>query len=90
MEAGDILDLARDALVTMLFLSGPLLLTALVVGLVISLLQALTQIQEMTLTFVPKILSVFLVMLLSLPFMGGMLEDFSHRLFDKIVHISKR
>lgn len=90
MEAIDVLDIARDALFMMLFLSGPLLLTALVLGLVISLIQALTQIQEMTLTFVPKILGVFLVMLLSLPFMGNMLESFSHRLFDKMVHISRK
>lgn len=90
MEALDVLDIARDALLMMLFLSGPLLLTALVLGFLISLVQALTQIQEMTLTFVPKILGVFFVMLLSLPFMSSMLENFSHRLFDKIVHISRK
>jgi flagellar biosynthesis protein FliQ len=84
----DVLDIARDALWVTLVLAGPILVTALVVGLVISLIQALTQIQEMTLTFVPKILSIFFALLLLFPFMGKVFQGFSERLFDRIVTIS--
>jgi flagellar biosynthetic protein FliQ len=84
----DVLDIARDALWVTLVLAGPLLVTALVVGLIISLIQALTQIQEMTLTFVPKILSIFFALLLLFPFMGRVFQGFSERLFDRIVTIS--
>lgn len=80
----DILDIARQSLITMLFLAAPLLLTSLAIGLVISFVQALTQIQEITLTFVPKILGVLTVLLLSLPLMGKILENFSHELFQRI------
>ena len=59
-----VLDIARDAIYTIVIVSAPLLLVALIVGLIISIFQTVTSIQEQTLTFVPKILSVFLVMLL--------------------------
>ncbi|MGL5784621.1 MAG: flagellar biosynthesis protein FliQ [Alphaproteobacteria bacterium] len=88
MNGADVLDIARDALWVTLVLAGPILMTALVVGLVISLIQALTQIQEMTLTFVPKILSIFFALLFLFPFMGKVFQGFSERLFDKIVMIS--
>ncbi|MGL4426839.1 MAG: flagellar biosynthesis protein FliQ [Alphaproteobacteria bacterium] len=88
MNGTDVLDIARDALWVTLVLAGPILVTALVVGLVISLIQALTQIQEMTLTFVPKILSIFFALLLLFPFMGKVFQGFSERLFDRIVTIS--
>jgi flagellar biosynthetic protein FliQ len=90
MSGADILDFTKDALWVMLLLAGPLLLTALSVGLVISLFQALTQIQEMSLTFVPKIISVFLVLFFMLPGMGKILESFAHRLFDRIVTIEEK
>jgi flagellar biosynthetic protein FliQ len=66
-------------------LAAPGMLTALVVGVVIGLLQALTQVQEMTLVFVPKILAIFVVMLLSLPFMGAMLGTYMNKLVDMII-----
>ncbi|MGL4371264.1 MAG: flagellar biosynthesis protein FliQ [Alphaproteobacteria bacterium] len=88
MNGTDVLDIARDALWVTLVLAGPILVTALVVGLVISLIQALTKIQEMTLTFVPKILSIFFALLLLFPFMGKVFQGFSERLFDRIVTIS--
>ena len=59
-----------DAIVTLLLVSAPLMLVGLVVGVVISLLQALTQIQETTLVFIPKILAIFLALLIALPFMA--------------------
>jgi len=85
MHALDALELARAALILLLTIVGPLLLTSLVVGAAIGLLQALTQIQEMTLTFVPKIVAMGVVMLLSLPMIGQALADFMTHLSDMIV-----
>ena len=70
----EVLDVARDAIVTLLLVSAPMMLVGLVVGVVISLLQALTQIQETTLVFVPKIIAIFLSMLIALPFMADKLQ----------------
>jgi flagellar biosynthetic protein FliQ len=70
MTGQETLDFARESIVLLLQLCAPAMLTALVVGVVIGLLQALTQIQEMTLVFVPKILAIFLVLLIALPFAG--------------------
>jgi flagellar biosynthetic protein FliQ len=66
MTGADTLDFARESIYLLLELAAPAMLTALVVGVVIGLLQALTQIQEMTLVFVPKILAIFLVLLIAL------------------------
>ena len=74
MTGPEVLDVARDAIVTLMLVSAPLMLVGLVVGVVISLLQALTQIQETTLVFVPKILAIFLAMLIALPFMADALQ----------------
>ena len=81
---GDGLVNTRDALIVLLKMGAPVLLVALVVGLAISLVQALTQIQEMTLTFVPKILAMFLAMLVALPFMGDQLQGHMARLAARI------
>jgi flagellar biosynthesis protein FliQ len=70
MTGAETLDFARESIYLLLELAAPAMLTALVVGVVIGLLQALTQIQEMTLVFVPKILAIFLVLLIALPFAG--------------------
>jgi len=85
MNATDVLEVAREAVIVMLKVSGPVLLLALSVGLVISLFQALTQMQEMTLTFVPKVMVMFLSLLLFLPFMLGVLVSFTQGLMDRIV-----
>jgi flagellar biosynthesis protein FliQ len=74
MTGPEVLDVARDSIETLLFVSAPLMIVGLVVGVVISLLQALTQIQESTLVFVPKILAIFVAMLIALPFMADKLE----------------
>jgi len=76
---------ARDAIVTLIVVSSPLMLVGLVVGVVISLFQALTQIQEMTLVFVPKILAIFIAMLIALPFMADKLQAEMLRLSALIV-----
>ena len=85
MGGGEVLDVARDALVTLVLVASPLMLIGLVVGVIISLLQALTQIQEMTLVFVPKILAIFAAMLIALPFMADLLHAHMLRIAAKIV-----
>jgi len=84
MTGAAILDISRDGIVTFLKVGGPLMLVALTIGLVISLLQALTQIQEQTLIFVPKILAVFAAMLLMLPFMSDALAGYMTRIAIRI------
>jgi flagellar biosynthesis protein FliQ len=85
MTGPEVLDVAREAIVTLVLVSSPLMLVGLVVGVVISLLQALTQVQEMTLVFVPKIIAMFLAMLVALPFMGDLLQAEMMRLAARIV-----
>ena len=85
MTAVDVIEIGREAVVVLLKIGAPVMLIALVTGLAISLVQALTQIQEMTLTFVPKIIVIFLSLMLFLPFMISTLTGFSHTLFDRIV-----
>jgi flagellar biosynthetic protein FliQ len=85
MSGPEVLDVARDALVTLVLVASPLMLIGLVVGVIISLLQALTQIQEMTLVFVPKILAIFAAMLIALPFMADLLHAHMLRIAAKIV-----
>src|SRR5579864_3804194 len=75
MTGPEVLDVARDAIVTLLIVAAPLMLVGLVVGVAISLLQALTQIQETTLVFIPKILAIFVALLLALPFMADALHS---------------
>lgn len=87
MNATDVLEVSRDAIWVMLKISAPLMLVALVVGLAISLVQALTQIQEQTLTFVPKILLLFVVFVLTIPFMSTTLIEFTRELMAKAVGI---
>ncbi|GJD45271.1 flagellar biosynthesis protein FliQ [Methylobacterium sp. E-041] len=79
-----ILDVARDGIFVFLKVAGPLMLVALAVGLVVSLVQALTQIQEQTLIYVPKIVSVFAALLLMLPFMGDALAGYMTRIAARI------
>ncbi len=85
MNGADVIDVARDGLWVIIMVAGPIMLIALVVGLVVSLFQALTQIQEMTLTFVPKIIAIFFSLLIFLPYMGDTLGEFMQRLADRIV-----
>ncbi len=85
MTGADVLDIARDAIWTVLLLSAPMMVVALVVGVAISLLQALTQIQEMTLAFIPKILAMFVTLLLALPFMGDVLQGYMARIAERII-----
>ena len=80
----DTIDFARSAMLVLMEIIAPSMLTALVVGLGIGLLQALTQIQEQTLVFVPKIVCIFIVLLIALPFAGaalsGLMIDIANRI----------
>ena len=84
MTPAAVLDVARDALLTILLVSGPILVVGLAVGVAVSLLQALTQIQEQTLVFVPKIIAIFGVLLLLLPFIGDVMASQTARLMSRI------
>ena len=85
MNPSDVIELARAGLVLVLTVAGPMLLTSLIVGVIVGLFQALTQVQEATLTFVPKLLAVGLVMLLSLPMIGHAMSIFMAQIADHIV-----
>lgn len=87
MNEAEVLDIARESIVVMIKVGGPTMLLALLIGLGISLVQALTQIQEMTLTFIPKVLVIFVSMLLFMPFMLGTLTDFTERLMNRIAGV---
>ena len=84
MSPDTILDLTRQAMVIILMLSMPILLTALAVGLLIGMFQAATQINEMTLSFIPKLFAVVLAILLAGPWMLHLLVDFTTSLFHRI------
>lgn len=86
MNESELLEVAREGIFVMLKISAPVMLAGLVVGVLISLFQALTQIQEMTLTFVPKILVTFGTLLLLLPFMLNTLVDFTRLMMDRAAH----
>jgi flagellar biosynthesis protein FliQ len=85
MTGSETLDVARDAITTLIIVASPVMIVGLVVGLVISLFQALTQIQEMTLAFVPKILAIFVSILIALPFMAEKLHAQMLRIAARII-----
>ena len=87
MNQADAIDIVQQAIWTVVIASGPAVAAAMAVGIVIALLQALTQVQEMTLTFVPKMLAIFIFAIIFMPFMLTTLSDFSHELSEKIVNI---
>ena len=84
MNADTVLDITRQALVVILLLTMPILLTALVVGLLVGMFQAATQINEMTLSFIPKLFAVVAAILIAGPWMLHTLVDFTMNLFHRI------
>jgi flagellar biosynthetic protein FliQ len=86
MNGAEVLEIGRDAIVLMFKISLPLMLITLAVGLTVSLFQAVTQIQEATLTFVPKMIIIFTTLYLLLPYIGAMLSDFTLLIADRIVN----
>ena len=85
MTAGEVLDIAAEAIWVMLGMAAPVMLIGLAVGVIIALFQALTQVQEMTLVFVPKIIAIFLALLVFMPLMGALLSGFMQTIADRIV-----
>jgi flagellar biosynthetic protein FliQ len=86
MNVNDFIEVSRDAIWVMLKLGAIPMLASLTVGILISLLQALTQIQEMTLAFVPKIVTLFVVVVLALPFMIDIMNGFTTEVMNRIAH----
>ena len=84
MTPETVMTIGRQALELTLLVSAPLLLTALVIGLFVSIFQAATQINEMTLSFIPKLLGMFAVLIIAGPWMIGLLLDYMQRLFTSI------
>ena len=86
MNEVEVLDISREAIFTLVKVVTPVLLVALFIGLIVGIFQALTQIQEMTLAFVPKILGVFVTIILLFPFMLNQMQMLPDTLFDKIIN----
>ncbi|MBF0664576.1 MAG: flagellar biosynthesis protein FliQ [Brevundimonas sp.] len=84
MNGAEVMDVGRDALWLTIQLAAPILMVGLVVGVVIGLFQALTQIQEQTLIYAPKIIAIFVSLLLFLPLMGAMLGGFMQSIAARI------
>ena len=85
MTGAEVLDIAADGIWTLIIVSAPMMIVGLLVGVVIALFQALTQIQEQTLVFVPKIIAIFVTMLLTLPFLGATMGGYMTRVVDMII-----
>jgi flagellar biosynthesis protein FliQ len=85
MDSATVLDVAREGIWLIIMVSAPMMIVGLLVGVVIALFQALTQIQELTLVFVPKIIAIFLTMLVVLPFMGESMSAYMQRVASLIV-----
>ena len=87
MNEGDVGTLLREAVTVVLKLGGPPLVVGLLVGIVMSLVQTITQVNEQTVAFVPKLAAIVVTLVVLGPFMQGTLTDFTHRLFDQLVAV---
>ncbi|SDF94452.1 flagellar biosynthetic protein FliQ [Limimonas halophila] len=87
MNETEIIAIGRDAVYVMLMVAGPIMLIALFVGLAVALIQALTQIQEMTLAFVPKIIAIMIAIMALAPYMVNQLQSFADQVNERIVTI---
>lgn len=87
MNETELIDIAREAIMLTIKIGAPVMIVGLIVGVAIALVQALTQIQEMTLVFVPKILAIFMAIFVLFPVFVTTMQDFMHLIADKIVGI---
>ena len=87
MTADSVISIGQQALLTLLLVAAPMLLVALAVGLLVSIFQAATQINEMTLSFIPKLIAVFVTLIIAGPWMTGMLVDYIRRLYGSIPNL---
>ncbi|KFC69151.1 Flagellar biosynthesis protein FliQ [Devosia sp. LC5] len=85
MTGAEVLDISTDGIWTLIIVAAPMMIVGLLVGVVIALFQALTQIQEQTLVFVPKIIAIFITMLITLPFLGATMGGYMNRVIDMII-----
>ncbi|MEM6383871.1 MAG: flagellar biosynthesis protein FliQ [Pseudomonadota bacterium] len=85
MTGPEVIDLGREGVMTLIYVSAPMMCVGLAVGVAIGLIQALTQVQEMTLVFVPKIVAIFVTFMLSLPFMGSLMAGYMDRVAERII-----
>jgi flagellar biosynthetic protein FliQ len=86
MNQADALDIVQSAIWTIMLASGPAVAAAMAVGVVIALLQALTQVQEITLTFIPKIVAILIVTAVTAPFIGAVIFSFAEQVYGRIEH----
>ena len=89
MNDAQVITLAQDALMTTLLVSAPILVVSLVIGMLVSVFQAMTQINEVTMTFVPKILGVFAVSALLGPWMIGTMVNYTIRLLETLPDLAR-
>ena len=87
MTAETVIEIGQYAMRTVVFVAGPMLIAGMLVGLTISIFQAATQINEMTMTFVPTILTVFLVLILTLPWAISQMTGFTEAMFNRIANM---
>ncbi len=87
MTPEQVIEIGQDAMRVVVFVAGPMLMAGMIVGLAISIFQAATQINEMTMTFVPKILTVFAVLILTLPWAINQLTGFTEQMFNRIANM---
>tara|TARA_A100000164_G_scaffold340660_1_gene336768 strand:- start:169 stop:435 length:267 start_codon:yes stop_codon:yes gene_type:complete len=87
MNEAAVIEVGREALWVVLKVAGPIMAAGLAIGLVIALFQALTTIQEMTLTFVPKIIIIFIAVIIFMPWMMSTMSVFAEQLFDRIISL---
>nr|WP_319513460.1 flagellar biosynthesis protein FliQ [uncultured Cohaesibacter sp.] len=85
MTGPEVLDIAREGVWVLIKIAAPPMVVGLVIGVVIALFQALTQIQEMTLVFVPKIIAIFLTILITMPFFGATLSGYMRMLMERAI-----
>jgi flagellar biosynthetic protein FliQ len=86
MNQADALEIVQTAIWTIILASSPAVIAAMAVGVIIALLQALTQVQEITLTFIPKIVAILLVSALTAPFVGAVIFTFAEHVYGRIEH----
>jgi len=87
MEEAEVVDFAREAIVLTIQISAPVMMIGLAVGVIIALIQALTQIQEMTLAFVPKMMAIYLAIFLMFPMFAKAMQTFMDKIADKIISL---
>ena len=81
MSEDQVMTIAAETLKTMMLIAGPMLIAAMVIGIIVSVLQAVTQINEATLTFIPKMIAIILVLVVMAPWMMEVLQNYSAEIF---------